>query len=223
MSRIGTGVIALVFFTSMFLTSCGQHVTVTPPVSTSLGYGVFQAMGEIHRYPVHLGLFITPKLQNETIRVSRELGTAEIPFGQIVGAKIIQILSYKFDRLTFVKDKDSGPPLIFTVDLEGENPSVGVDIDQHPIFLTGGATFDVVAKVDARLRITLTENGQQIWMGHARVVKEMSSGGAAYGIAEGSSQASDLTNRVTDELMVDFVTQMQRSSALKNFFEEKKK
>ncbi len=222
MGRKTLGQILVFFFSLMFFSSCAEHVTVTPPVSTSLGYGVFEAMGEIHRYPVHLGLFIDPKLRDETIRVSRELGTAEIPVGQVVAAKIIQVLSYKFERLTFVKDQNNGPPVIFSVALEGENPSVGVDINQHPVGLSAAATFDVVAKVDARLRMTLTENGQQIWIGHARVVKEMTSGGAAYGVTEGSNQATDITNRVTDELMVDFVRQIQRSSEFNNFFQRKK-
>src|SRR3989304_10577958 len=84
------------------LSACGQHVTVRPAVSTSLGYSVFKAMGEIRRYPLHVGLFIDPKLEAESIRVTRELGTAEIAFGQIVAAKVIQALSYKFERLTFV-------------------------------------------------------------------------------------------------------------------------
>jgi len=100
--------------------------------------------------------------------------------------------------------------------LEGENPSVGVDINNY------GSTFDVVAKVDARMRITLTESGQQVWIGHARVVGEETSGGAAYGIAEGSSQATDITNRATDDLIADFALQLERSREFKNFFEGKK-
>jgi hypothetical protein len=207
---------------AVFLTACGQHVTVRPPATTSLGYRVFQAMGEIRRYPVHVGLLIDPKLQGEMIRVTRQLGTAEIPFGQIVSAKIIQVLSYKFDRLTFVADPTNAPPLVLAVALEGENPSVAVDVNQHPVVgLSGAATFDVVAKVDARVRMTLTESGKQIWIGHARVVGEAVSGGAAYGVMEGSSQATDITNRVTDELVADFVRQLQRSTELNNYFEGK--
>ena len=79
-----------------------------------------------------------------------------------------------------------------------------------------------VPKDDARLRITLSENGQQVWLGFARVVKEMTSGGAAYGVIEGSSQASDITNRVTDELVADLMLQMQRSVELRTFLEGKK-
>jgi len=204
------------------LLACGQHVTVRPAVSTSLGYPVFKAMGEIRRYPLHVGLFIDPKLEEENIRVTRELGTAEIAFGQIVAAKVMQALSYKFERLTFVTDPTMGPPLLLALSLEGENPAVGVDLNQYPTVLTGAGTFEYVAKVDARLRITLSENGQQVWLGFARVVKEMTSGGAAYGVIEGSSQASDITNRVTDELVADLMLQMQRSVELRKFLEEKK-
>jgi hypothetical protein len=204
------------------LLACGQHVTVRPAVSTSLGYPVFKAMGEIRRYPLHVGLFIDPKLEEESIRVTRELGTAEIAFGQIVAAKVIQALSYKFERLTFVTDPTNAPPLLLALSLEGENPAVGVDLNKYPIGLSNAGTFEYVAKVDARLRITLSENGQQVWLGFARVVKEMTSGGAAYGVIEGSSQASDITNRVTDELVADLMLQMQRSVELRNFLEGKK-
>jgi len=190
---------------------CGQHVTVRPPVNTSLGYRVYDAMGEIRRYPIHVGLLLDPKLRTDTIRVTRDLGTAEIPFGQIVSAKIIQVLSYKFDRLTFLADAKTAPSIVFAVELEGEKPAVGVDINQYPTALSRGVTFNVVATVDARLKMTLTENGQQIWVGHARSVGEAVSGGAGYGILEGSSQASDITNRKTDDLMTDFVRQIQRS------------
>jgi hypothetical protein len=179
-------------------------------------------MGEIKRYPVHVGLLIDPKLEAEMIRVTRQLGTAEIPFGQIVSAKIIQVLSYKFDRITFVTEPNKAPSLLVAVALEGEGPSVGVDINQYPSVLTGGGTFEVVAKVDARLRLTLSDNGEQIWVGHARVVGEAVSGGAAYGVLEGSSQATDILNRVTDELVADLVRQMQRSEELRKFFEGRK-
>ncbi|HWP56693.1 MAG TPA: hypothetical protein VNL14_02265 [Candidatus Acidoferrales bacterium] len=204
------------------LAGCAKHVTVRPPVTTSLGYRVFKALGEIHRYPFHVGVLIDPKLEEETIRVTRDLGTAEIPFGQVVSAKVLQLLIYKFERLTLVTDINKAPPLVLAIALEGDKPSVGVDINEHPTFISAASTFDVVAKVDVRLRLTLTENGQQVWVGHARTVGEAVSGGAAYGVMEGSSQATDITNRVTDELVADLARQMQRSEELRKFFEGKK-
>lgn len=203
-------------------TACAKNVTIRPPVSTSLGYSVFQALGEINRVPVHIGLLLDPKLRAETIRVSRELATAEIAFGEIVSAKLIQALSYKFERITLV-DGGNAPPLLLHLTLEGEQPSVGVDIRQYPTVLTGAATFEVVAKVDARLRATLTNKGQTVWIGHARVVEEMESGGAAYGVAEGSTQAADLANRATDKLVADLMLQIRRSSELTKFIEDNKR
>ncbi len=209
-------------FIAALIGGCGQHVTVTPPVTTSLGYRVFQAMGEINRAPVHVGLLIDPKLQQETIRVTRELGTAEIPFGEVVSSKLIQALSYKFERITLVTNSENAPPLLLAIALEGENPAVGVDIKTYPVGLSGAGTFDIIAKVDARLRVILTENSIQVWVGHARVVEELKSGGAAYGVFEGSSQATDITNRVTDQLVADFMLQMQRSDELKKFLQGKR-
>lgn len=189
-----------------------KNVTVRPPVNSSLGFSVFQALGEIHREPIHIGLFIEPKLRTETIRVSRELGTAEIPAGEVLSAKLIQALSYKFERITLLDDLSNAPVLVLSVGLEGEGPAVSVDFKAY-----GGVTFEYFAKVDTRLRATLSENGQSVWTGHARLVEEMVAGGAAYAVAEGSSQAAELTTRVTDKLLADLMTQMQRSTELKNF------
>jgi hypothetical protein len=107
-------------------------------------------MGEIRRYPLHVGLFIHPKLEAETISVTGDLGTAEIAFGQIVSAKVIQALSYKFERITFVANPAQAPSLLLSLAMEGENPSVGVDLNHYQVFMSQAATFDVVAKVDAR-------------------------------------------------------------------------
>lgn len=206
----------------LILYGCAKHVTIRPPVNTSLGYTVFQALGEIHRSPVHLGLHLDPKLRTETIRVSRGLGTAEIGIGEILSAKLIQALSYKFDQITLTNDPKNAPPLLLTIALEGEGPAVGVDIQIYPD-LSGASTFEVVAKVDARLRATLSDNGRAVWVGHARVVEEMQSGGAAYGAFEGSTQAAELTSRVSDRLVADLMLQMQRSTELKKILEEKKR
>jgi len=162
-------------------------------------------------------------LKAESIRVSRELGTAEIAFGEIVSAKLIQALSYKFDQIALVSGMENAPQMLLTIELEGEGPAVGVDIRQYPVALTGGGTFEVVAKVDARLRATFTYNGQTVWVGHGRVVEELESGGAAYGVIEGSTQAAELTNRVTDRLVADLMVQMRRSVELKKVLEERQR
>jgi hypothetical protein len=201
---------------------CAKHVTVHPPVNTSLGYPVFEALGEINRAPLHIGLFLEPKLKEEKIRITRELGTAEIAIGEVISSKVIQALSYRFERISLVTDPKNAPPLLITIGLEGEGPAIGVDINQYP-HLGGGATFEVVAKVDARLRANLSDNGQSVWVGHARMTQEMLSGGAAYGVIEGSTQAAELTNRLSDLLVADLMLQMRRSEELKKFLEAKNK
>jgi hypothetical protein len=116
---------------------CAKHVTVYPPVNTSLGYPVFLALGEINRDPLHVGLFLEPKLRGEKIQVTRQLGTAEIAIGEVLSSKLIQALSYKFERISLLTDPKSAPPLLFTIGLEGEGPAVGVDINQYP-HMAGG-------------------------------------------------------------------------------------
>jgi hypothetical protein len=205
-----------------FVTGCAKHVTIRPPINSSLGLTVFQALGEIDRAPVHIGLPLEPRLQNEKISVAGELGTAEIAIGEVLSSKLIQAFSYKFERISLVNDITNAPPLVFTVGLDGEGPAVGVDIAMYSHLGTGGGTFEATAKVDTRLRATLSDNGESIWIGHARLVEEMVAGGAGYGVIEGSSQAAELTSRITDKLVADLMLQMQRSTELKKFFERYK-
>lgn len=204
----------------IFFTGCAaRNVTIRPPVTTSLGYVVFQELGEINRAPLHVGLFIDKKLQDLTIHHSEGLGTAEIPIGHVLAVKLIKLFSYKFERITLVTNRSKAPPLLLHVGLQGENPSVGIDIDISTGF-SGVSTFDVIAKIDLRLRATLTDSEQTVWVGTARLVEEMKSGGVAYGAFDGATQASDLTNRVTDLLLSKLAQQMRRSESLKAFLEK---
>ncbi len=203
----------------LFITGCARHVTIRPPVTTSLGYVVFQELGEINRAPLHVGLFIDKKIQELTIYHSESLGTAEIPIGQVLAVKLIKLFNYKFERITLVTNRSKAPPLLLHIGLQGENPSVGIDIDSST-GISGASTFDVIAKVDLRMRATLTYNEQTVWVGTARLVDEMKSGGAAYGVFDGATQASDLTNRVTDLLLSKLAQQIRRSESLKAFLEK---
>ena len=205
--------------TVLFVTGCAKHVTILPPTNSSLGFSVFQAMGEVNRTPAHIGLLLEPKLQKEKISVSAELGTVEIPLGEILSSKLIQALSYEFERISLVTDVSKAPPLVFVIGLDGEGPAVGVDINMYSHLGSAGGTFEATAKVDTRLRATLSDQGQTIWVGYARMVEEMIAGGAGYGVIEGSSQAAELTTRITDKLVADLMLQMQRSTELKKFLE----
>jgi hypothetical protein len=206
----------------LFVTGCAKHVTIRPPLNASLGFPVFQALGEINRAPVHIGLLLEPKLQNEKISLSRDLGTAEIAVGEVLSSKLIQALSYKFERITLVTDISNAPSLLLSIGLDGEGPAVGVDMAMYSHLGSAGGTFEYTAKVDTRLRATLSDEGESIWIGHARMVEEMVAGGAGYGVIEGSSQAAELTSRITDKLVADLMLQMQRSTELKKFLERKK-
>ena len=95
----------------LLVTGCAKHVTIRPPLNTSLGFPVFQALGQIDRASVHIGLLLEPRLQTEKVRVSRELGTAEIAVGEVLSAKLTQALSYKFERISLVSDITNAPPL----------------------------------------------------------------------------------------------------------------
>ena len=120
-----------------------------------------------------------------------------------------------------VNDAANAPPLLFIIGLDGEGPAVGLDIATYSHLGTAGGTFEATARVDTRLRATLSANGEQVWIGYGRMVEEMVAGGAGYGVIEGSSQAAELTSRVTDRLVADLMLQMQRSTELKKFLDGK--
>lgn len=156
---------SIMIFVMAMIAGCGPRpVTVRPPVSTSLGYVVFQELGSINRAPVHIGLLIEKQLQDLTFNRSGQIGTTEIPLGQILAAKLIQVASYRFDRITLVDTPDNAPPLLLRIGLQGEKPSVGVEIDVSTGF-GGASTCDVIAKMDLNLRATLADQGQIIWVG----------------------------------------------------------
>jgi len=201
------------------LSGCGPRpTTVRPPVSTSLGYVVFQELGAINRAPVHIGLLIDKQLQGLMFNRSGQIGTTEIPLGQILAAKLIQVASYRFDRITLVENADNAPPLLLYIGLQGGEQSVGVEINVST-GLGGASTFDVIAKMDLNLRATFTDHGQTIWVGAPRLVEEMKSGGAMYGLSDAGTQASDITHRVTDLLVAQFAQQMRRSESLQHYLE----
>ncbi|MBI3325184.1 MAG: hypothetical protein HYZ81_00565 [Nitrospinae bacterium] len=204
------------------MSGCAQHVTIRPPLNTSLGYQVYEALGEVNRAPVHVGLLIEQPLQELTFSYQGSLGTVVAPIGQVLAAKIVHLVSLRFDRVTLIKSPDEAPPLLLRIALQGESPDIGIELKVHPNFLTGASTFDVIAKTDVRLRASLSDYGEQLWVGTARFVQEMASGGVAYGATEGSTQASDLMNRLTDQVIADLAQQIQRSSHLKAYLEGKR-
>jgi hypothetical protein len=87
----------------LFVTGCAKQVTIRPPINSSLGFAVFQALSEIDRAPVHVGLLLEPKLQTAKISIKADLGTTEIAIGEVLSSKLVQALSYKFETDFFGK------------------------------------------------------------------------------------------------------------------------
>ena len=56
----------LLTFGLLALVGCAQHVTIRPPLNTSFGYPVFEALGDIHRAPVQVGLLLEQPLTELT-------------------------------------------------------------------------------------------------------------------------------------------------------------
>lgn len=201
---------------------CAQHVMIRPPVNSSLGYSRWQALGEIRRMPVHVGLLLDPALQQLTYRNASQHATIEIPVGEVVSAKLVQILSYKFDRITLLSSIEHAPPMVLRIGLQSEKPVVGVSTDAHADFWTGIATVDVVAKVDMRLRAVLSDHQEVVWVGTPQIIEEFRSGGIMVRATDTVNQASDLTNRITDRIVAELVQQMQRSAAFQQYLEGKR-
>ncbi|GIX46090.1 MAG: hypothetical protein KatS3mg131_0301 [Candidatus Tectimicrobiota bacterium] len=206
------------------LTACGQ-VTVQPTLSSSVAIEALEELGEIRRAPVHVGILIDQKLRDLVFRVERPVGVVgqavyNVAAGRAIAAKLIKLASYQFEEISLVQDRQNAPPLLLTVGLQQEQPGLTVDVARRGIT----ALYDVKTKIDLRLRATLHNRGEQIWVGTARVTEELQTGGlegsgGAIDISRGISESID---RATDRLVANLMRQVRRSASLKKYLEEQR-
>lgn len=202
-----------------FVASCGK-VTMQPTLSSSVGFEAFEQLGHIQRAPVHVAVLIDPKLRDLVFHLEHGPAIYNIEAGRAMAAKIIKLASYMFDEVSIVSKRDEASPLLLNVGLQQEQPGMSVDVSQR-IFT---AMSDISTKVDFRLRAALTEHGETIWVGTARVTDEVKTGGlTGQGGIDLSRAISETVDRATDRLVADLMRQVRRSESLKKYLEGQRK
>lgn len=209
----------------LLLGGCGQ-VTVRPTLSASVGFEALQALGEIRRAPLHVGILVDSQLHDLTFRLDRQVGAVGqvvyvIPVGKVIAAKVVKLASYQFKDISIVKSSEGAPPLLLRVSLQQEEPGFTVEAARRGL----SVMYDISSKIDLRLRATLTDQGDPIWVGTARVTDEVKTGGVegSGAMIELSRGISETVDRATDRLVANLMRQVRRSDSLRKYLEEKRR
>jgi hypothetical protein len=213
---IGTAVM------TVLLAGCGT-VTVQPPLNSSLGWEALRAVGDFRKAPVHVGIFIDPGVRDLAFEATQSGGPAgqavyTIRAGQAIAAKVVKLALLTFEGVSLVERREDAPPLLLQVTLQQEQPTYTLDVQ------TRGNLYEVVARADVRLRASLADRGDTIWVGTARVTDELRTGGVKGSglgneVVDISRAISETTDIVTDRLVADLMRQARRSDGLRRYLE----
>jgi hypothetical protein len=199
---------------------CGQ-VTMQPILSSSVSIEAFEELGEIRRAPVHVAILIQPELRNLTFQLEQGPAIYHVPVGKVIAAKLVKLASYQFNEVSLVRERSTTSGLLLDVGLQQEQPGLTADVDRRGLTVM----VDVRARIDLRLRATLTDRDATIWVGAPRVTEEIQtgaleqSGGAAVDLSRAISETVD---RATDRLVADLMRQVRRSDNLRQYLEERR-
>lgn len=197
---------------------CGK-VTMQPTLSSSVGLEAFEELGQIQRAPAHVAVLIDPSLRDLLFRLEHGQAIYNVAAGRAIAVKVVKMASYMFNEVSIVKNRDDAGRLLLQVGLQQEQSGLAVDVTQR--FFT--VMYDVSTKIDFRLRASLTDRGETIWVGTARVTDEVKTGGLEAGGAIDISRAiSETVDRATDRLVADLMRQVRRSESLKKYLEGKR-
>lgn len=206
-----------------FLSGCGQ-VSVKPTLSSSVGYEALEQLGEIKRVPLHVGIYINPRVRELHFNVEQAVGAVgqtiyTVPAGKVVAAKLIKLATYQYDQISILKDTSNWNGLLLDVDLQKEQPEFVVSTSRRGLTVM----YDFTAKVDFRLKASPADAGERVWVGAARVTDEFQTGGLENtgGMIDMSRGISEVVDRVTDQIVADLMNQVRRSESLKNYLKGK--
>lgn len=103
--RSRTGFAAVGLAALFTLSGCGS--TQVAQLSTSLGVGAFENMGDLNQRDVHIALFVDQKLRDLNLTGEYKFTKFEFPAGEAFSAKLIKALSYNFRRITLLKTREA--------------------------------------------------------------------------------------------------------------------
>ena len=103
--RPQTVLVAVTLAGVLALSGCGS--TQVAQLSTSLGVGAFENMGDLNQRDVHIALVVDQKLRDLNLTGEYRFTKFEFPAGEAFTAKLIKALSYNFRRITLLKTRDA--------------------------------------------------------------------------------------------------------------------
>jgi len=206
---------AKVFFAltilSFLLFGCASSSNIR--MEKGLSLEVFEHLGSIDRQPATIGVLIPNELKSATI--VRQVGETKynLDLGNTLGAKIIQILSYKFDRVVLLVDERTEPAIPWDLKMSVELAEADLSLTRKSGFSTytmkSGGYIDLKATV-------VNRQGQVVWFGSAR---EEGFGEAA----AGEGQVADIQGGLSEAIdiaVAKIAAQMTRSEALRGAIHE---
>jgi len=205
---------------AMFFAGCATPITTRLQPSPALSMESLSELGTIEHRKASVGVYLTPTLRNleESLLLEPD-HTIIVPIGAPLGSKLLQALSYTFDRVSLVNDPAVKPGLDGVITVEPLEQHV--DLTKKSNFWTSQRT----AKLSLILEVkgTLTDrNGNVVWVGTGKanevgeatyVPMEIRSSSAAFGLNEP-------LNKAIDTVVTQMVSAIRQSDSLRRFVAE---
>jgi hypothetical protein len=192
-----------------------------PLLSPSVSIEALEELGEIRRVPSRVGILIEPELRNLTFQIEQRAAIYHLPVGRVIAAKLVKLATYMFNEISVLKKAPETPMLLMRVALQGEQPGLSTDVERRGLTIM----VDVTAKIDLRLRASLADGADTIWVGASRVTQEIQSGVFEHGglhTPDISRPLSEAIDKATDLLVADLMSQVRRSDSLRQYLEARR-
>jgi len=202
------------------LVGCMTQITTRLQPSPAIGMESLAALGSIERRKAAIGLYIAPNLRG--LEESRELTqghTVIVPIGSPFSAKLLQGLSYTFERVALLDKPELTPDL---------NGLMNVELVSSHVDLVGSRNiwsgqFTSQLSIILEVKATLTNrNGDVVWVGTGAANQTGETTYTAYD-AGSSSAAFGLNeplNRAIDAAVTQIVSALKQSESLRRFIAE---
>lgn len=204
-------VILAVVILSFSLISCTSSTKVR--LEKGLSMEAFENLGTLDRQPVTMGVLIPREVRAAVI--VQKMGQIEytLDVGNTLGAKLMQILAYKFNRVVLLNDEKEEPVIPWDLKMRVELAESDLKLDRK----VGWEAYTLISGGYVSLKATVVNRqGQVVWVGSARAEGHGEAAAGAYQVPDvqgGLSEAIDIA-------VAQIAAQMVKSEALKKAINE---
>lgn len=204
-------VVILSFSLISSLISCTSATKVR--LEKGLSMEAFENLGTLDRQPVTMGVLIPREVR--TAVIVQKMGQIEytLDIGNTLGAKLMQILAYKFNRVVLLYDEKEEPAIPWDLKMRVELAESDLKLDTK----AGWQTYTMMSGGYVSLKATVVNRqGQVVWVGSARAEGHGEAAAGAYQVPDvqgGLSEAIDIA-------VAQIAAQMAKSEALKRAVNE---